>query len=465
MGQVGQILEEMRACGYDSEVISSENIKQLSSCNILLLYGVDQDCGFHKVKADRRIIFVPGRLGDIGLVSWTLGWDSYGFADSRVCKEFVNRCKGAYVFIVSTSIDTFQFLDSELPPLDRTLHLVSVLEGKVDNLEKYISAVRESHTTCSFSFICPEGTVPSGRRIFSYRPSEISLVDLFRKGNCFWLPITRPLSDSSITTLIKATAFGLPIVADAETIGQFTVDNVGWTCSGVSSCRSIFSQINGEALVYKGMNAKIQMQLCSSPNIWCREILGNRLQSSKEVSSVKEAQGGSITSEDAHVLYLSADEIEAKNILEIGSRCGGSTVYLGTVAKKYGGHLYCIDPITRDQWYANVKLAGLDGYVTMIKGASPWVSFKEVVTPLDYLFIDGDHHTRWVIADYHYWIPFVRIGGRVAFHDWGDSSMVGNMVRKAIGLILQTDTGTLKKVDETQLSRCGVVVFEKVKEH
>lgn len=460
--QIAQVVGEDQE--YDVEVVPLEEVNGLSTCDILVVYGVDRDYGFEHIETGRKVLLVPGELGDVGLESWTQGWDAYGFTNKQAWVEFSARCKGACAFIISTPIGVHSFLDSEPPQWNRTLHLVSVLGSYIDGLEEYIDAVREVHPSCGFSFIVPDGPMPSGDRISSYRPDEISLMDLFRRGNCYWSLVAEPLSDRCLSTFVKAIAFGLPVVAGAPTIGQFNIDDIGWICDGAHACKDVFSRVNGRALIDKGTAAKYQALIHLGSDVWCKDLLGRRQQSRQEANSIKPARGGLVSLYDARALYQTADEIGARRILEIGSCNGGSTVYLGAVAKKHGGRLYCIDPIVRDILRENIKLAELDDYVTIIQGASPWVDPEKVAVPLDYLFIDGEHFTRWVVADYHYWVPFVRVGGRIAFHDWGASDRAGEMVREAVRLILQTDFGSLKKVDETQPNKWGVVVFEKVRE-
>jgi predicted O-methyltransferase YrrM len=456
--------KSIEAKGYASSIISPKDVKKFSECAILMAYGVYNDCGFSDIKAKRRVMFVPGELGNIGSEPWTRGWDVYGFADRSAEAVFTKQCKGAHTFTAATPMDVYPFLDSEPPPLNRTLHLISVLDERVDNLEEQISAIREAHPSCLFSFIDPVGIVPAGHRISSYKPDEVPLIDLFRKGNCFWLPATGFLSDNNIAALVKAIAFGLPIVVNAEAIKWFDVADIGWVCTGTHSCKDVFSCIDGHALIDKGRAAKYLARLHLGPDVWLREILGSRQQAMREAMAITPAKGGLVSPYDGRALYLTADEIKAKNILEIGSRYGGSTVYLGAAAKKHRGMLYCIEPIVQDILHENIKRGELGDYITIIQGASPWVDPEKVPIPLDYLFIDGEHFTRWVIADYHYWVPFVRVGGRIAFHDWNSADKEGKMVREAVGLILQTDSGSLKKVDETHSSKWGVVVFEKVRE-
>jgi len=169
-----------------------------------------------------------------------------------------------------------------------------------------------------------------------------------------------------------------------------------------------------------------------------------------------------LTVYDVEVLRQTSDEIGARRLLEIGSKKGCSTLVLGDVARKHEGRLYCIDPVILGRLTSNIETFGLQNYITLIQGKSPWIDPSRVAIPIDYLFIDGDHRTRWAIADYHFWFPFVRLGGRIAFHDVHAIDWAGKGVRRAIELILATDGDIIKLVAETQNCRQrGTQVFEK----
>ncbi len=176
--------------------------------------------------------------------------------------------------------------------------------------------------------------------------------------------------------------------------------------------------------------------------------------------------GGNISVRDAEILYETAMEIEAKSILEIGSREGGSSMVLGSVVRQTDGRIFCIDPAFPDKWFQNMKELELRKYSVMIPLASPWtldlnraMRLGEEDRSLDYLFIDGDHRTRWILTDYHYWEPLVRIGGRVAFHDWTGKNGVGAQVQRAVSIILETDN--LREVIRNDSTDRGIIVFEK----
>src|SRR5450755_4303190 len=77
-------------------------------------------------------------------------------------------------------------------------------------------------------------------------------------------------------------------------------------------------------------------------------------------------------------------------VLEIGSYCGKSTIYLAA--------------------------AGLEDHVVVVVGRSADVAGLWR-TPLGLLFIDGGHTEQAATADYQGWAPWVAPGGALAIHD------------------------------------------------
>lgn len=169
--------------------------------------------------------------------------------------------------------------------------------------------------------------------------------------------------------------------------------------------------------------------------------------------------GGRLTLKDAELLYETAMSLPNPKILEIGCMDGCSTQVLGMVVREKMGHLYCIDPAPKQRWRYNVERNNLQEHVTFIFGASPWVPTSKIPDPIDYLFIDGDHRTRWCLVDYHYWEPFLRKGGLVGFHDWSGREPTGPWVRKAVELIVETDA--LEEVGRSEGGGRGYIVFRK----
>ncbi|MDQ3940386.1 MAG: class I SAM-dependent methyltransferase [Actinomycetota bacterium] len=133
---------------------------------------------------------------------------------------------------------------------------------------------------------------------------------------------------------------------------------------------------------------------------------------------------------------------EAGPLLEIGSYCGKSAIYLGAAARERGTVLYSIDhhrgseehqvgeeyhdpglvdPDTGTidsfpQFRATIAAAGLDEVVVPIVAASA-VAARGWATPLGLLFVDGGHSEAAARTDYESWSHHVVAGGILAVHD------------------------------------------------
>ncbi len=129
-------------------------------------------------------------------------------------------------------------------------------------------------------------------------------------------------------------------------------------------------------------------------------------------------------------------------LLEIGSYCGKSAIYLGFAAKETKRLLFSVDHHrgseenqpgwewhdpeivdsetglidTLPEFRRNIKKAGLEDNVVAVVGDSPAIA-KDWSTPLALLFIDGGHGSELAHADYENWVPKLLIGGKLLIHD------------------------------------------------
>lgn len=152
---------------------------------------------------------------------------------------------------------------------------------------------------------------------------------------------------------------------------------------------------------------------------------------------------------DAEGLALHAAALEygtrlagAGPLLEVGSYCGKSAIYLGAAARAAGTVVVTVDhhhgseenqagwehhdpslvdpstgrmdtlPVFRK----TIGAAGLEDVVVAVVGASRTVAaFWR--TPLALLFIDGGHAEEHARADYEGWAHHIAVGGALAIHD------------------------------------------------
>lgn len=139
---------------------------------------------------------------------------------------------------------------------------------------------------------------------------------------------------------------------------------------------------------------------------------------------------------------LTAAQAVAGPILEVGTYCGKSAVYLGAAAEGAGTVAVSVDhhrgseenqagwehhdPTVVDPGTGRMdtlpfarrtlEAAGLEGRVVLVVGESVTVA-AVWDRPLAFLFVDGGHGEAVAWADYRAWAPKVAPGGTLAIHD------------------------------------------------
>ncbi len=142
-------------------------------------------------------------------------------------------------------------------------------------------------------------------------------------------------------------------------------------------------------------------------------------------------------------LYRAARAVAVPGpLLEIGSYCGKSAIYLGAAAAELGRVLFAVDhhrgseenqpgwewhePDLVDAHAGRIDTlpvfrrtifdAGLEGTVVAVVGDSPAVG-TVWTTSLSLLFIDGGHGSEPAHRDFDTWTPHIAAGGTLAIHD------------------------------------------------
>ncbi len=158
-----------------------------------------------------------------------------------------------------------------------------------------------------------------------------------------------------------------------------------------------------------------------------------------DIESVK---GFMDPAEGAALHDAALDMARQSPVMEIGSYCGKSTVYLGTACKARGGLLYALDHHRGseenqpgwehhdpDTWDARagamdtmpffrdtLRRAQLEDTVVAIVTKSR-LAARYWNIPLSMLFIDGGHALEMAMIDYRGFSPHVMQGGILAIHD------------------------------------------------
>ena len=162
-----------------------------------------------------------------------------------------------------------------------------------------------------------------------------------------------------------------------------------------------------------------------------------------ELMRAAEAAAGFMPAAEGRALYEASVAYRGRGpVLEIGSYCGKSTIYLAAAAKAAGQLVVTIDHHrgseehqpgweyhdpglvdpktgrldTLPRLRSTLAAAGLEEHVVVIVGRSADVAALWRM-PLGLLFIDGGHTSQAATTDYESWARWVATGSALAIHD------------------------------------------------
>jgi predicted O-methyltransferase YrrM len=162
-----------------------------------------------------------------------------------------------------------------------------------------------------------------------------------------------------------------------------------------------------------------------------------------ELLKAAEAATGFMPGAEGLALYGAAARYAGRGpVLEVGTYCGKSTIYLAAAARAAGQPVitvdhhhgseenqpgweyhdtHLVDPATGrldtlPHLRATLAGAGVEDDVIVVVGRSADVA-RLWRTPLGLLFIDGGHTDVAATTDYESWAPWVAPGGLLAIHD------------------------------------------------
>jgi len=163
----------------------------------------------------------------------------------------------------------------------------------------------------------------------------------------------------------------------------------------------------------------------------------------RDLLTLARAARGFMPDDEGLALHrLARERLPHGPVLEVGTYCGKSAVYLGAAAREVGGVVFTVDHHhgseenqagwehhdadlvdprtgrmdTLPSFRRTIEDAGLEDLVVAVVGDSATVAVHWR-TPLSLLFIDGGHGVEPAHADYRGWAPWVMPGGLLAIHD------------------------------------------------
>lgn len=139
-----------------------------------------------------------------------------------------------------------------------------------------------------------------------------------------------------------------------------------------------------------------------------------------EEISQTDSSGLLVPLEDGRLLRMLAESTGAKNVVEVGTYNGYSTLWFCLALRKTGGKIttHEINPKNVAVAQDNIKKAGMEKLVTIVEGDAHEM-VKKLKKPIDILFIDAD---KPGYTDYlKKLMPLVRPGGMILAHNTTNS--------------------------------------------
>lgn len=143
---------------------------------------------------------------------------------------------------------------------------------------------------------------------------------------------------------------------------------------------------------------------------------------------------------EMEAMYKHCFEFNRPAIIEIGSAHGASSIIFAEAARELNGVVICIDhypenyldqekfgDYAKKAFHKNVieEYNDVVYYLDTYSGAAVHQASHiahEVRKDIDILFVDGDHSYEGVSSDCHLYLPLLKSGGYVGFHDYNNSA-------------------------------------------
>jgi ADP-heptose:LPS heptosyltransferase len=203
-------------------------------CDVMLLYTNDWVWDFKldalaslfdASKASKKVMAVNYRLGDIGNIGWTKGWNAYIFLNNSLRTEFKGRVPTSSTYILPPPVDLSKFFEIfENRDYSGNLKLIRhSSQGDTKYPRNFNEIVKEIqnrfnsaqlHLMPSPSFLDKKTSHQNGGIVWEHRRNQPAVWDFLRLGNVFWYYLPKGYLDMGPKVIMEAMASGLPVIAD-----------------------------------------------------------------------------------------------------------------------------------------------------------------------------------------------------------------------------------------------------------
>lgn len=266
--------------------------KVTAPCDILMLYASDMVFDFNreefevfnKVQAKKRVMALTYKIGKMGEVKWTVGWDKYLFLCSDMREKFRNKLRSKLPTYVSSDdreivlpppIDLEPFLKTELNLENQWTHLVRHSSQGNSKYPPIINNIIEQCKETTFSFMPAPSFLINNLRVNKYTYNQMPVHEFLRKGNCFWYILPEGYTDQGPRVIMEAMAVGLPVIAENRDGAKDRVTpETGWLLNSHEEFAELIHSLHPGECVEKGKVAKHRAATEFKKERWVNKIIG-----------------------------------------------------------------------------------------------------------------------------------------------------------------------------------------------
>lgn len=262
-------------------------------CDLLLYYATDtvyfpetkeawlSDL-MHKSKAEKKVMVLNYKLGPMGNLEWSKGWDYYMFLCSQKRGELIDRLPDANTVVLPPPTDLTEFYE-----IKRRYHLYKYprlirhnAQGDAKwpkDVNKFVENVW--HINPKTEWICMPAAswLVDDPRIHKFKVNEMLVPEFLKQGNVFIYNLPEKYEDQGPRVIMEAMATGLPVIADNRYGAADRVnDETGWLCDSQEDYFQAIKDISElpSLIGTKGKAARKFAKDNFDPYRWVEAILG-----------------------------------------------------------------------------------------------------------------------------------------------------------------------------------------------
>ncbi|MCK5604643.1 glycosyltransferase, partial [Candidatus Pacearchaeota archaeon] len=269
-------------------IVSTDFTRAKGPCDLMVLYCSDTIWSYNKapytevmphVQAKRRVMVVNFKLGGVGQVEWTKGWDKYLFLNSMHEEGLIKRMPEITTAVMAppTPLETFfENTPNYNFPLKLIRHNSQGDNKHHEDTNTMIRDVLRLDSSIEFHYMPAYSKAMDHPQVYKYPKNKPPVWHFLRNGNCFWYRLPDGYTEGGPKVIMEAMASGLAVIADNHSGPKDRVtEETGWLCDNWSDYIEVIKYIlnNPNSVMEKGIASKEYAKKMYVAERWIEEIL------------------------------------------------------------------------------------------------------------------------------------------------------------------------------------------------